>query len=405
MQPENILDPSQLFSPKILANPYPIYHQLRSAAPVYQYHARGRWILTRYADVVAALRDPRLAVDRVIPLNKLKERGLEQLSPLFSTLSNMMLFSDPPKHTRLRALVNQAFTTRVVESLRNHIQEITNQFLDTVQDTGRMDVIQHLAYPLPTIVIAEMLGVPIEDRDRFRKWSDDCAALIGNIYPTPEQCWPAMQSIFELKEYFSGILAELRSHRRENLMSALATAGEHGDRLSEEELFANCVLLLAAGNETTANLIGNGILALLRNPAQIQQLKDDPSLIVSAVEELLRYDSPVQFTGRLASEELELSGNRIGKGHLVVLALGAANRDPAQFAEPDRLDIRRRENRHIAFSHGAHFCLGASLARLEAQIAISTMIKRLPDLRLETEELTWREFFSLRGLVSLPVVF
>jgi hypothetical protein len=268
-----------------------------------------------------------------------------------------------------------------------------------------MDVIRDLAYPLPTIVIAEMLGVPAGDRARFKQWSDDFAVFLGSFNPTPEQQQQALASVLELKEYFRALVPELRRRPRGDLLSDLATAEEQGDMLSEEELLANCTLLLFAGHETTTNLIGNGLLALLRHPDQLHRLRAEPRLVGSAVEELLRYESPVQGTRRLAKEAVTVDGRRIERGQFVLLLLGAANRDPEQFPDPDRLDVTRSEVRHLAFGHGPHFCLGAPLARLEGQIALGTLLQRTPGLRLETETVAWREQFALRGLKSLPVSF
>ncbi|HKO25499.1 MAG TPA: cytochrome P450, partial [Chloroflexota bacterium] len=391
---------------EIAANPYPLYHRLRSGDPVRWDAPLGAWVVTCYADVQSALGDARLSAERInLSTEWLPEAMRETLGPVFRALSRQMLFLDPPDHTRLRGLVNKAFTPRVVEGMRPHIQAIVDDLLDAVQEAGRMDVIQDFAYPLPAIVIAEMLGVPPEDRDQFRIWSDDFGALIGRSDLTLDGATRALRGVAEFMDYFRNIVAWRRASPRDDLLQSLIAAEDRGDALSEEELLANCVLLLAAGHGTTTHLIGNGLLALLRNPDQLRKLRDDPTLIAAAVTELLRYDSPVQATGRVAAQELPIGARRVGVGEGLILCLGAANRDPEQFPDPDRLDIGRRENRPIAFGHGIHFCLGAPLARIEAQIAFATLLRRLPGLHLGTEVLEWEPSLSFRGLARLPVAF
>jgi cytochrome P450 len=280
-----------------------------------------------------------------------------------------------------------------------------DELLDQVQAAGQMDVIGDLAYPLPAIVIAELLGVPVADRDRFKVWSDAFAAFLDGSTLTPETQLHAMGCIGEFVQYFRAMVQERRAHPRDDLLQALIAAEERGDTLTEEELLSNCVLLIAAGHETTTNLIGNGLLALLRHPDQLQQLKHDPSLGQSAVNELLRYESPVQLTDRIATEDLDLGGIQVSAGQYVTVVIGAANRDPAQFPDPDRLDIRRQDNRHLAFGYGIHFCLGAALARLEGQVALTTMLRRLQGMRLATEEPAWRHSVVFRALETLPITF
>jgi cytochrome P450 len=398
-------DRYNLFDPAIIPDPYPLYHRLLAEDPVRWDESAGLWMLTRYADIQPLLRDARLGAERMSSPEHLEAIGMGGFAPLFGVLNNMMVFADPPRHTRLRGLVNRAFTPRRMEGMRAHIQQIVDELLDAVQPAGHMDVIRDLAYPLPTIVIAEMLGVPVEDRARFKQWSDDFAVFLGGFNPTPEQQQQALVSILALKEYFRGLVPALRRSPRNDLLSALATAEEQGDMLSEEELLANCILLLVAGHETTTNLIGNGVLALLRHPDQLHRLRADSTLTEGAVEELLRYESPVQGTGRVARAALDVDGRRIEPGQFVLLLMGAAHRDPAQFPDPDRLDVTRAEVRHLAFGHGPHFCLGAPLARIEGQLALATLLRRMPGLQLETETVAWREQFVLRGLKSLPVSF
>ncbi len=367
----------------------------------------GIWILTLYSDVLEVLRDRRFSSDRTSPdaASPIPEPMRESLAPIIRILSNMMLMSDPPRHTRLRSLANKAFTPRVVENMRSHIQAVVEQLLDDVEQAGRMDVISDLAYPLPATVICEMLGVAPEDGDQFKRWSGDLAALLGDISRTAEHVEVAQRSALEMIDYLQGLIRECRQNPRDDLISALVTAEEQGGVFSEEELFSMFVLLQVAGHETTTNLIGNGLLALLQNPEQLQKLRENPSLTETAVEELLRYDSPVQITSRIAMEDLEIGGEKISKGQMISLFIGAANRDPAQFSEPDRLDITRQENRHLAFGFGLHFCLGAALARLAGQIAIGTVLSRMPHLRLATADLEWHDNPTFRGLKSLPVTF
>jgi cytochrome P450 len=382
--------------PEFHANPYPFYHRLRQEDPVH-HSPLGVWVLTRYDDVELVLRDPRFV-----------RAGFEAfLYTDEGRLPTSMLFRDPPDHTRLRSLVSRAFTPRVIDGMRVHIQELVDNLLDRVEDAGAMDLIADLAYPLPVTVICEMLGVPVEDQARIRQWSTDVARSLDAIGMPSDPTVAERGGIGRraLADYFLALLPERRRAPRADLLSALIAAEERGDRLTEGELLSTCVLLFVAGHETTVNLIGNGVLALLRHPAELSRLRANPDLIGSAVEELLRYDSPVQRTGRIASTDVEIDGRRIEKGSIVVGAVGAANRDPAHFADPDRLDLARADNRHLAFGFGIHFCLGAALARVEGQVAIATLLRRLPGLRLDIETPEWRESSVLRGLKALPVRF
>jgi cytochrome P450 len=401
-----------LNSPAFLANPYPVYEQLRRDDPIYWNEANNCWIVTRYADIAALIQNQHLSSNRFTAhTSRLTSDAREQFGPFIAAVSSWMLMVDPPDHTRLRGLVNKAFTPRMVGTMRERIQQLVDRVLDDVEAQGRFDVIADLAVPLPGIVIAEMLGVPGTDRRQFKQWSDDIAMGLVAIDTASGQderfklYSVAQDSFLALSNYFREKVAALRRHPRENLLTALAQAEEAGDRLTEEELFANCVLLMIAGHETTTNLIGNGMLALLRNQDQQNALRQSPDLIVSGVEELLRYDSPVQKMARLAREDIQIGGKQIKKGQLVFLCFAAANRDPEQFATPDQLDLTRKENRHLAFGKGLHYCLGAALARLEGQIAINTMLHRLPNLRLHSEQLEWHSSVTLRGLKSLPVNF
>jgi cytochrome P450 len=386
--------------PEFVADPYPTYHRLRTEDPVH-HSPLGFWVLTRYEDVAGSLRDPRLAKEAIATF--VAERL--GITPVGIGLS--MLDRDPPDHTRLRGLVSKAFTPRVVEVLRPHIQQIVDGLLDRVEGRGEMDLIEDFAYPLPVVVICEMLGVPVEDRDRFKTWGLDIARGLDAVLlgPESEVVKRSSASRMALADYFRELIARRRAEPRADMLTDLIAAEEAGDKLTENELLATCILLLVAGHETTVNLIGNGSLALLRHPDQLQRLRDNPGLIGTAVEELLRFDGPVQRTARIPSADIAIGGKVIPKGDMVMPFIGAADRDPAQFPEPDRLDIGRTDNRHIAFGWGIHFCLGAPLARVEGQIAINTLVRRLPKLALATEAPAFRQSLTLRGLSALPVTF
>lgn len=401
-----------LNSAEFIANPYPVYAQLRAHDPVFWSEENKYWILTRYADIATLIQTNQLSSNRIGEhASRLPDQIREHFRPFFSAVSTWMLMIDPPDHTRLRGLVNKAFTPAVVENMRWQIEKLIDDMLAIVHGQGRMDVMTDLANPLPATVIAEMLGVPGADQREFKQWSDEIAMALSGIdaATSKEELFSlyelAQKSLVALSAYFRERVDELRRDPQENLLSALIQAEERGDRLSESELFANCVLLMIAGHETTTNLIGNGMLALLRNPDQKEQLARDPTAIVSAVEELLRYDSPVQKMGRIALDDISVAGQQIGKGQLLCLCFGAANHDPEQFIAPAQLDINRKPNRHLAFGHGLHYCVGAALARLEGQLAVNLMLSRLPNLRLESNVQEWNRSMTLRGLKSLPVAF
>jgi len=398
MSSEMLFDP---FLPGFHADPFPYYHRLREAEPVHQ-SPLGFWVLTRYDDCVAVLRDQRFGR---AGFEGFLESMYGSSVPAQERLPRSMLFQDPPDHTRLRSLVSRAFTPRVVESLRPRVQEIVDGIIDRALEARSMEVIGDLAYPLPVTVISEMLGVPAGDRDSIKGWSADIARSLDAIglQVDPEIVERGRVARRAMGEYFRALLPERRRHPRNDLLSLLIAAEEQGDKLSEGELLSTCVLLYIAGHETTVNLIGNGLLALLRNPDQLRRLREEPALAASAVEELLRYDGPVQRTARFTTVDVEIGGRAIDKGAMVVTAIGAANRDPAQFPDPDRLDLGRADNRHIAFGFGIHFCLGAPLARLEGQVALGTLARRLPSLALAADAVEWRESQVLRGLKALPV--
>lgn len=401
-----------LNSAEFLADPYPVYDQLRSNEPIFWSAENDYWLLTRYADIASLIQNPNLSSNRMSAhASRMPEQAKVHFAPFLTAVSSWMLMIDPPDHTRLRGIVSKAFTPRVVENMRALIQQLVDDMLARVQAQNRMELMADLANPLPAMVIAAMLGVPGSDQPQFKAWSDDISMALGGIDSarSREELFAlyeiAQKSYLALSSYFKEKVADLRIKPQENLLSALIQAEEQGDRLTENELFANCVLLLIAGHETTTNLIGNGVLALLKNPDEQETLRLKPELIVTAVEEMLRYDSPVQKMGRIALTDIPIAGKEILQGQLICFGFAAANRDPEQFALPQQLDVTRQPNRHLAFGHGLHYCVGAALARVEGQIVINTILRRLPKLRLENEKLEWRRNFTLRGLKALPVVF
>jgi cytochrome P450 len=383
------------FQPDTRLDPYPLYRQLRTSEPVQWNEFVQIWTLTRYADVTAVLRDNRLSADRTRSDRFQRPPGRE--------IYQSMLTLDPPDHTRLRTLVNKAFTPASVERLRPRVQVLVDEILSAAAERGRMEVISELAYPLPVTVIAEMLGIPPEDHQVFKDWS---ATLAANLDPirSGELREAAFEARDALAEYLSEVVERRRRRPGDDLISGLLAAEELGDVLTHRELLTMCNLLLIAGHETTVNLIGNGLRALLANPDQFQRLQQDSGLIETAVEELLRFDGPVQLTGRVVVEATSVAGVQMKAGQFVMLLLGAANRDPEQFPDPDRLDLGRRPNQHLGFGRGIHFCLGAPLARLEGQVVLGAMVSRFPGLRLDGDPVQ-RDTVTLRGLEALPVAF
>ncbi|HZO75287.1 MAG TPA: cytochrome P450 [Ktedonobacteraceae bacterium] len=400
---QKILSLYHLLDPDVLANPYPLYHRLRSEDPVHWDHYLHAWVVTRYADVVTVFQ--RFSANRTPTPEQLTALGLSALTPLAQVMIHQMLFLDPPAHNRVRGLASKAFTPRRVESLRSHIQDITNSLLDAVQDKGQMDIIADLAYPLPAIVTAEMLGVPTADWPQLTAWSADFAQVLGNFQHNPDSAARVISSLEQMVAYFQAAVSEQRKRPRDGLISAFLAAEQDGDRLTEEEVVANTIVTMVGGQETTTNLIGNGMLTLLRHRDQLELLQSDFSLVPSAVEELLRYESPSQHTARLAPYDTELGGKSIRQRQAVIAVMGAANRDPERFPDPDRLDICRKDNRHVAFAWASHFCFGAPLARIEGQIAFEAILRRMPRIQLAPGPITWRENLGLRGLVALPVTF
>ena len=397
----------ELTSPAFRADPYPTYARWRAEAPVCRAKLPDKqtvWLVSRYDDAVTVLKDPRFGNDREKVLTPAQAARLPWTPSVVKRLSRMMLNLDAPDHTRLRALVHKAFTPGLVVNMLDRIQTLTDELLDVVGGTGRMDLIRDYALPLPATIIAEMLGVPVRDRHKFHRWSNALVSASGSSWGMLMMVPP----MWEFLRYIRKMIKLRQAEPRDDLISALVHAREAGDRLSEDELLAMIFLLLVAGHETTLNLIGNGVLALLEHPAELDRLRENPDLIKPAVEELLRYDSAVQMTSeRYAREEVTIAGVTIAQGDTVHAMLGSANRDERHFECPDELDITREPNRHLAFGQGVHYCVGAPLARLEGQIAINTLLRRFPDLRLAVppQALRRRRSLGLRGLVSLPVEF
>ena len=392
--------------PVFLANPYPVFSQMRASAPLWK-SPRGRWFLTGYNDTALLLRDRRFGKGYDDPNALMLRFGPTAMQePAVVELSHMMLMRDPPDHARLRGLVTNAFTARRIEALRGRVQQLTDQLLDNVADQGQMDAIRDLAFPLPVLVICELLGIPEADRAHFVSRGSSGAALLNPTPPTRAELDAANAGTQQSARYFEALFEQRRKDPQDDLITQLVQAEESGDRLSTQELRANVNLLFAAGHETTVNLIGNGILSLLRHPAQWRLLHEDPGLIPNAIEEILRYESPVQAVARMVMDPFEWHGVALTRDDMVVSMVGAANRDPAVFANPDAFEITRKDLRPLSFGGGIHFCLGAQLARIEAAVVFETLLRRLPSLRLVApDQPQWRPSFTLRGLSELPVAW
>jgi hypothetical protein len=384
-------------------DPLPAYRRLRENEPIRRNRWQGSWLLSRYDDVAAVLRDPRFTTDRtsLLPF-RLMRRASRRHPDFVSLLDRNLLMLDGDEHRRVRSLVSKAFTPRRVEALRPRVEAIVDELLDAVAAQGRMELVHDLAHPLPVIVIAELLGVPLADRERFRGWSNDVVQIL-DLLSGREGLRPAWRGAQGLAEYFRALLAERRRAPQDDLLSAMLAAEEEGRALGEGDLLSLCALLLAAGHETTTNLIGNAVLALLRHPGERRRLQDDLALMPGAVEEFLRFDSPVQVTDRVVTEDLDFRGHRFRRGQLAVCLLGAANHDPARFADPERLDVTRADRGHLAFGLGPHVCLGAPLARLEAEVALAGLLRRFPDFSGPTEPPARRASVVLRGPAVLPL--
>jgi hypothetical protein len=401
------LDPSlsmfQLLDPKVHADPYPFYRRLREQAPVHWDPFMHTWVVTRYEDVVTVLHG--FSADRTPDPAQMQKLGLPSLGPIADIMSRQMLFLDAPAHTRLRKLCLTAFTPRRVEAMEEQIQDIADRLIDEVAASGRMDVIADFAEPFPALVTAGLLGVPDADHRQLKAWSADFAEMLGNFQHNPDRVHHVMRSASDMSGYFREAIREQEHSPRDGLIRSLIDAEVDGGRLDEDEIVANTIVTMVGGQETTTNLIGNGLLTLIRQPEALHQLKKDPGIIKPAVEELLRYETPSQHTARLAPADTILAGHPIRKGEAVMAVMAAGNRDPERFAEPDRLDLLREDNRHLAFGWGPHFCFGAPLARMEARIAFTTLLRRLDKIRLAGDTLQWRANSGLRGLRALPIAF
>ena len=391
--------------PAFIADPYPFYRRLREHAPVFK-APQGFWLITRYDDTAFVLRDKRFGKDFEGNMRRRYGGTGRMEEPAVASLARTMLVQDPPDHTRLRGLVTKAFTARRVADMRPRIKALVDQQLDRVADKGEMDVMRDLAHRLPVIVICDMLGIPEEHRAPFLAGSNVNGRILEPVPMTREELDQANRNTQMAGVYFNQLCELRRREPKDDLTTELVRAEEAGDKLTAEELQANIGLLFGAGHETTTNLIGNGLLALHRNPEQWERLKADPSLIPNAIEELLRYDSSVQLTGRVTHSEVEVGGVKLGAEESVVTLLGAANRDPAHFENPDQLDVGRQNVKPLSFGGGIHFCLGAQLARLEAELTFAALIERMPNLSLpDKDKPAWRRSFTLRGLSKLPAVW
>ena len=417
---------------EIRSNPYPFYEQLRNQDPVHWDEELGFWVLTHYSDIDSLYTDERFsrAQGLMRGFQRLSESERHIAEPVYHSFSKTVFYADPPDHTHLRGLMNHAFTPRRVERLRPYIQNTVNELLDIAQAKANVDMIHDLAYPLPVMVISELLGLPASDRAQFKKWSDDLFAILGTVrHKSSDLLERAEQSLNEMTEYVKDLSHERREHPKDDLLTALLSVTEeestacphpHGlssahatgelvreqdasPALTQEELVANINILLSTGHETTTHLIGNGLLALLHHPEQLEKLQTQPGLLAPAIEEMLRYDNPVQITYRSALEDASIKGKQIRKGDLVNTIIGSANRDPQRFSNPDSFDITRNEGRHLGFGIGIHFCIGAPLVRLEAEIVFETILHRFPRISLGTGTLEWQEHPIFRGLKSLPV--
>jgi cytochrome P450 len=393
--------------PVVRANPYPIYAELRREAPVV-WNGQN-WLISRYDDIIGLLTDERVSSARAESIFQVLPPDIQaELQPLRHVLGSRMLLTDPPIHTRLRNLVTKAFSAQSVRAKRPRIQEICDRFIDQVIEQGEMDVITDLAVPLPGWVIADMLGVPPEDQPSFTLWSRDQVRVYDRPGTSGERI-PIMRqgqaSMLEMKAYLEAVIAARRAEPRDDLITYLVQAEEAGDRLSTDELVIMIIALLVGGNNSTAHLIGNAILTLARHPEALEQLRANPDLITTAVEEVLRFESPVQATSRVARDVIEVGGQTIEPGQGISLLFGSANRDERQFPDPDELDLARKPNRHLTFAHGPHFCLGSAIARAEAQIAVQTIVQRCAGLELVSDDAGWLEGFSFRGLQQLRVRF
>ena len=393
----------ELLDPEVLSDPYPLYRRLREYDPVMWDPPLHAWVVTDYSGVKEVL--TKFSANRTPTPEQLGAMGMRSLEPVAEVMVRQMLFMDAPAHTRMRGLCASAFTSRRVDSLREHIQDVADRLIDRVISQGRMDVIADFAAPLPAIVTAELMGLPTSDHEQLKSWSADFAEMLGNFQHNPDRVSTVVRSVGEMSGYLRSAMREQARCPRKGLVRLLMDASVDGARLNDDEVIANIIVTMVGGQETTTNLIGNGLLTLIRQPELLAQLRDNPSIMEPAVEELLRYESPSQHTARLAPMDMVLGGKPIRKRQAVMAVMAAGNRDPAQFSDPDRLNLTRPQNRHLAFGWAAHFCFGAPLARIEGQVAFGTLLRRLKGLALGSEPLVWRQNLGLRGLTSLPITF
>ena len=408
MSKEIVSGKKVVFSDEILQDPYPTYARMHEEGPLHYVDVGSKWAVWSvfsHAECASIAKDTRLSAKRakqmLLPLPLSRQAEFSELARM---LGLWLIFMDPPEHTRLRKLLNKGFSAAAVEGLRPQVEAIVDQMLKPLQPGSEVDLMREFANPMPVRIILEMLGIPQELRDTFVEWSRAIAVFRGNPNRTVEEARAAQDALIELTEFFRKTVAERRRNKGNDLISLLIDIEEEGEVLTEEELYAQCIALLFAGHETTRNLIGNGMYTLLQHPQETAELRERPEIIRSAVEELLRYESPVQFTARVLKEDIEICGQPIRKGWTVLCMLGAANRDPKQFKEPNQLDLKRLNNQHLAFSAGLHFCIGAQLARLEGQVALLNLAQRFPQMKLTGPRPEWASTFGFRGLKSLPVI-
>jgi cytochrome P450 len=394
----------RLYNPAVLADPYPLYARLRTEDPVHWDPFLHAWVVTRYADVVMVLQS--FSAQCAPAPQRLESMGLSTLDRIGQIMVLQHLFMDPPVHTRLRAICSQAFTPHRVERLRARIQEIVNSLLEPHLPLGRIELMEDLANPLPAIVSAEILGLPASDHEQLKAWSADFAEVLGNFQHNPDRAPRMLRSLDDTTAYFrNAIRREGNRPAGDSMISVLVNAEIDGQRLPEEMIIANCILLMVGAQETTPNLIGNGMLTLLRNPGEFKRLQSNLSLLPSAVEEMLRFEAPSQHTTRVPQQDIRLGNKNISRGQSVIAVMGAANRDPERFPDPDRFDVMRKDNKHLAFGAGPHYCFGAPLGRMEASIAFSSIMERISELSLASDRLKWRDNAGLRGLIGLPLLF
>ncbi|TPG09657.1 cytochrome P450 [Sphingomonas oligophenolica] len=405
--PSAPFDPSlslfQLLDPAVHADPFPFYQRLREEAPVMWDPFMHTWVVTRYDDVHVVLKE--FSADRTPDPKKMEALGLPSLGPVADVMAKQMLFLDAPAHTRLRKLCMSAFTPRRVEAMEGKIHDIAHRLIDESAPRGEMELIADFAEPYPAIVTAGLLGVPLDDHRMLKAWSATFAEMLGNFQHNPDRIREVLTCVADMSGYFRDAIREQERNPHEGLIRSLMDAEVDGQRLDEDEVIANTIVTMVGGQETTTNLIGNGLLTLIRQPDKLAQLRDHPEIIGSAVEELLRFETPSQHTARICPADTEIGGKLIRKGEAVMAVMAAGNRDPDRFPDPDTLDLTRTDNRHLAFGWAAHFCFGAALARMEARIAFTALLAKLDDLRVTSDDLEWRTNSGLRGLKALPIAF